>query len=237
MAPRIGGKGALDLIRLGIVDDHPAFRLGLRAIFDRQRDLKVIWDLGSAARLLATVDASPVDVVLMDLDLGSGEDGLVATRALTRAHPEIRVAIITASLDSASKTASTAVGASGYLLKDLPVAELVSAVRKISTARPHRRGVQAHPRTTPAASNRPWSASRGLSNREQEVLTALSRGDTNREIARQLGVSITTVNKHVQMVLKKLHVKTRGQAVARLHAESTAHGAGEAEQDRPGSTR
>jgi DNA-binding NarL/FixJ family response regulator len=212
------------MIRVGIVDDHPVFRLGLRATFERQRDVKVVWDLGSAARLLATVAESPVDVVLMDLDLGPGVDGLVATKALKRTHPDIKVVIITASLDFASKKASTAVGASGYLAKDLPLADMVSAVRTISAARPARRAVQVHPRVTPPASIRPWSAARGLSKREQEVLTRLSRGDTNRDIAAQFGVSVTTVNKHVQMVLKKLHVRTRGQAVARMHEESAAHG-------------
>ena len=223
------GKGALDVIRVGIVDDHPVFRLGLRATFERQRDLKVVWDLGSAARLLATVAESPVDVVLMDLDLGTGADGLVATRALRKTYPDIKVVIITASFDLASKTASAAVGASGYLAKDLPVADMVSAVRTISTARPVRRAAQMHPRVTPPAAIRPWSAARGLSKREQEVLTGLSRGDTNRDIAAQFGVSVTTVNKHVHMVLKKLHVRTRGQAVARMHAESVTHGILEAD--------
>jgi DNA-binding NarL/FixJ family response regulator len=219
LAPAYVRKGGLDLIRVGIVDDHPVFRLGLRTTFERQRDMKVVWDLGSAATVLETVAQTPVDIVLMDLDLGPSLDGLAATRMIRKAHPDIRVVIITASLDRTSIAASRAAGASGFLAKDLPPAELVSAVRTLSSHRTVRRPVGDQP-----AGTRTWSMTRGLTKREQEVLAALNRGHTNREIASQFGVSVTTVNKHVQQVLNKLHVRNRGQAVARMHAESGTRG-------------
>jgi DNA-binding NarL/FixJ family response regulator len=210
--------GGIELIRLGIVDDHPAFRLGLRVMLERQKDMRVAWDLGSATKLLDTLASTPVDVVLMDLDLGQEPDGLAATRALKHAHPRIRVIVITASLDSETVGAARRAGANGYLAKDLPVADLLVAVRKL--AAPVGSRTVTGDRLSAAGTGRSSPTLGGLTKREQEVLAELKRGRTNREIALRLGVSVTTVNKHVQQVLKKLHVRNRGQAVARLHGES-----------------
>ena len=200
------------------MDDHPVFRLGLRAMFERQRDVRVIWDLDSATRLLETVADAPVDVVLMDLDLGPNQDGLSATRIVRKAHPETQVVILTASLDPASVAASRAAGASGYLAKDVAVTDMVSAVRTLFARRPTRATSVNQLAARVTAGGWTLSATGGLTRRQQEVLAALNRGHTNREIASQLGVSVTTVNKHVQQVLKKLHVRNRVQAVTRMHA-------------------
>jgi DNA-binding NarL/FixJ family response regulator len=229
LAPFLSQKGGFQLIRIGIVDDHPVFRLGLRGTFERQRDIKVVWDLGDATNVLETLAAAPVDVVLMDLDLGPGPDGLTATRAVKRAHPEVRVIVLTASLDTANVSASRVAGASGYLAKDLPVADMLAAVRKLATPGAVRLVLGDHIGATPLNGHRALPGLDGLTRREEEVLAELKRGRTNREIATRLGVSVTTVNKHVQQVLKKLQVKNRGQAVARLHAVSTPrvfHGPG-----------
>jgi DNA-binding NarL/FixJ family response regulator len=205
------------------VDDHPVFRLGLRGTFERQRDIKVVWDLGEATNVLQTLASAPVDVILMDLDLGPGPDGLTATRAVKRAHPEVRVIVLTASMDTGNVSASRVAGASGYLAKDLPVADMLIAVRKLATPGAIRLVLGDHISATPTNGHSTWSGLDGLTRREQEVLAELKRGRTNRDIATRLGVSVTTVNKHVQQVLKKLNVKNRGQAVARLHAASTPH--------------
>jgi DNA-binding NarL/FixJ family response regulator len=208
------------------VDDHPVFRLGLRSSFEKQNDLKVLWDLGSPDRLLEMLAAQPVDVVLMDLDLGQDDDGLAATRALKKANADVRVVVITASLDSETVGAARRAGASGYLAKDLPVADMVAAVRRLAEPGANRTvfsdylGANGAAGANGANGGRTWSSIPGLTKREREVLAELKRGRTNREIASRLGVSVTTVNKHVQQVLKKLHVRNRGQAVARLHPES-----------------
>jgi DNA-binding NarL/FixJ family response regulator len=175
-----------------------------------------VWDLGGATNLLETLADAPVDVVLMDLNLGPNQDGLSAIRVLRQAKPQLRVVVITASMDTETVAASRRAGASGYLAKDLPVADLVAAVRQLA-APGAKRTVFGHYLT--AGAGRTWSGLRGLTKREHEVLAELNRGRTNREIALRLGVSVTTINKHVQQVLKKLHVRNRGQAVARLHAE------------------
>jgi DNA-binding NarL/FixJ family response regulator len=206
-------------IRLGIVDDHPVFRLGLARTLEREVDMKVVWELGATTELIQSARSSPVDVVLMDLNLGPGQDSLAATQALIQRHPAVKVIVISALLDPEAASAAKSAGASGYIPKDLPVSETVAAIRAILAKRT---GVFVFadflaPRN---GTNPPTTSSHGLTRREQEVLNELRRGRSNREIASKLGVSTPTVNKHVQHVLKKLRVTSRSQAVARLHAES-----------------
>jgi DNA-binding NarL/FixJ family response regulator len=206
-------------IRLGIVDDHPVFRLGLRLLFEREAELEVAWDLASASELMATLASSPVDVVLMDLNLGPEEDSLAATRAVVERHPGVKVVFISASLDGDAAAAARVAGAVGYLPKDLSVRDMIGAIRGLAAKDMGEIvfGDFLIPRT--GASSKNAIARHGLTRREQEVLVELRRGRTNREIALKLGVSIATVNKHVQQVLKKLHVRNRGQAVARLYGD------------------
>lgn len=206
-------------IRLGIVDDHPVFRLGLARTLEREVDMKVVWELGATTELIQSARSFPVDVVLMDLNLGPGQDSLAATQALLQRHPAVKVIVISALLDPEAASAAKSAGASGYIPKDLPVSETVAAIRAILAKRT---GVFVFadflaPRN---GTNRAPTSSHGLTRREQEVLNELRRGRTNREIASKLGVSTPTVNKHVQHVLKKLRVTSRSQAVARLHAEA-----------------
>ena len=208
------------MIRLGIVDDHPVFRVGLKGVFEREEDLVVVWDLGSVWELPQLLASRPVDVVLMDLNLGPDQDALAATRAVREGHADVKVIVISASLDWEAVAASRQAGASGYLPKDLAVADMVAAIRGLV------RPVIGRPAFSDPLSTRPRNipghrfSGHGLTKREQEVLAELQGGRTNRQIASRLGVSITTVNKHVQQVLKKLQVRTRAQAVARLHAEA-----------------
>ncbi len=216
---RSEGKGRL--IRLGIVDDHPVFRLGLIRAFERERDLVVVWELSGLTELPAMLESYPVDIVLMDLNLGPDQDALAATTAIRKKYESVNVIVVSASLDWEAATAARVSGASGYLPKDLSIADMVEAIRELASPN------FGKPKFTDLLEARPngrspmlnlWLA---LSKREQEVLAELRRGRTNREIAARLGVSITTVNKHVQQVLKKLHVRTRSQAIAMVAAESS----------------
>lgn len=209
------------MIRLGIVDDHPVFRLGLIRSFERERDLAVVWELGGTTEVFQTLVAKPVDVVLMDLYLGPNEDALGAVRAIRERYDWVKVIVLSASLEWESAAAARTAGAAGYLPKDLSIADMVAAIRGLASHKKSRLDfddlLAARP---PAAGESATSMRHGLTKREREVLGELRRGHTNREIATHLGVSITTVNKHVQQVLKKLHVRTRAQAVALMHAES-----------------
>lgn len=204
------------MIRLGVVDDHPTFRVGLRRLLEQETELTVAWDMGSLSEMDAAMAGNPVDAVLMDLSLGPDEDSLAAIRRLVDKKAGIRVIVISASFDPDAVTAARQAGALGYLPKDLPAADMVAAVKTLALEQ-NNKGAFADfafgRKSTPHSSY-------GLTKRELEVVFHLRHGRTNREIALDLGVSVTTVNKHVQQVLKKLHVRNRAQALARLHHEA-----------------
>jgi len=209
------------LIRLGIVDDHPVFRLGLARAFERERDLTVLWDVGGVTDLDKMLETCLVDVVLMDLNLGLDQDALAATTAIRNRYDTVKVIVISGSLDWEAASAARAAGASGYLPKDLDVGDIVAAIRGLSSPSFGRRSFsdlltarRGRDANFPPVRN-------GLTVREQEVLAELRRGRTNKEIAKRLGVSLPTINKHVQQVLKKFHVRTRAQAVAIVDAAAS----------------
>jgi DNA-binding NarL/FixJ family response regulator len=198
-------------IRIGIVDDHPVFRLGLKRALERESDLEIPWELGSAANLDAVMRKSPVDVILMDVYMGSGKDGMAATREVREKWPEVKVAVISASLDVRVAPASKRAGADIFLAKAMPVAEMVKSIRHLAVGNSTRsRGGARSARSVDGASRRVG----GLSPRERQVLDHLRLGRTNREIATRLNISIGTVNKHVHEVLTVLKVRNRTQAVA-----------------------
>ncbi len=217
-------KGAR-LIRIGVVDDHPVFRLGLIRTLEREADLVIAWELGSVLDLHATMEMSLVDVVLMDLNLGPNEDALSATTEIRQRYDSVKVIVISASLDWEAASAARVAGASAFLPKDLAIVDMVAAIRALSSPN-FGRWAFTDMLEHRAGNGRVTALRRGLSRREQEVLSELRRGRTNREIALRLGVSITTINKHVQQVLKKLHVRTRAQAVAMVDAEATGRSYG-----------
>ena len=205
------GRGPL--IRLGIVDDHPVFRLGLVRLFEREGDLATQWELGSLERLDDMLAQLPVDVVLMDLSLGPEQDALAATKSIRERYEDVKVIVISGSLDFEWASASRAAGAHGYLPKDLPVSDMLAAIRGLASPVFGRSAFSDLLTERPERSRHRTSIVQSLTPREQEVLAELRRGRTNKEIAARFGVSITTINKHVQQVLKKLQVRTRAQAV------------------------
>jgi DNA-binding NarL/FixJ family response regulator len=188
-------------IRIGIVDDHPLFRAGLRRLLERSADMSVEWELGDSAGMEAAFARSPVDVVLMDVELGKGTSGLEATRVAVTRWPDLKVIVLSGSLDPETPRWALERGAAGFLAKDMAIPEMISSIRELAAGGSRR-------------SFRGPRDSFRLSLRENQVLKEIRRGRTNREIATSLGVSISTVNKHVQRVLKKLNVRNRAQAAA-----------------------
>jgi two-component system NarL family response regulator len=148
------------------------------------------------------VERHPVDVVLMDVQLGPGPGGLEATSALMAKWPSLTVIVLSGSLDPMTREQASAAGAAGFLSKDVNASELISSVRRFANGEA-------------TLSKRPDDGQLVLSKRERQVLAEVRRGRTNREIAKTLGVSTTTVNKHVQQILKKLRVTNRVQAAGR----------------------
>lgn len=195
------------------------FRLGLIRSFERESDLTVLWELPGLNELYNMLEKLPVDVVLMDLSLGPDQDALGATTTIRERYEAVKVIIISASLDWEAASAARAAGASGYLPKDLSVADIVATIRGLASPNFGRYSFNDLLQAQSRLGRAPLAWQNALSKREQQVLSELRRGRSNREIATQLGVSVTTINKHVQQVLKKLHVRTRSQAVAMVTAE------------------
>ena len=208
------------VIQIGVVDDHPVFREGLRRSFEREADLAVAWEIGSASELLSSMADRPVEILLIDLNLGAGQDSLASIRTAVDKYPKLKVVVISASLDSDGPAAARAAGAHGYVPKDLSVAELVSAVRRLAVTDPADIVFADFLSQRYAAGKSASAVTSGLTKRQREVLTELRRARTNREIAARLGISVTTVNKHVQQVLQKLKVRNRAQAIALVNAEA-----------------
>ncbi len=202
-------------IRIGIVDDHPVFRLGLKRALERESDIDITWEMGSVTGLDSVMGKTPVDVILMDVYIGPGIDGMAATRLVVEKWPDVRVAVISASVDARVGPASKRAGAHTFIPKAMPVSEMVSAIRRLAAASAALPANGARPRRASG----PKSRIGGLSPRQRQVLEQIRIGRTNREIAARLSISIATVNKHVHEVLTVLKVRNRTQAAAAIEQE------------------
>ncbi|GIH61733.1 DNA-binding response regulator [Microbispora siamensis] len=194
-----------DPLKLMIVDDHPVVRDGLRGMFDRVADIEVVAEASDGFEALAMARRARPHVVLMDLRM-PGLDGVGAIQRLRADHPEIKVVVLTTYDTDADVARAMAAGVAGYLLKDAPREELHRAVRTAAAG-----GAVLAPSVASALMSRP--AAQEPSPRELEVLRLVARGSANKEIARALLISETTVKTHLKHVFAKLNVDSRAAAV------------------------
>ena len=202
-------------VRLAIVDDHEVFRMGLRNLLARAPRLEVVWDTASAHDAFERLQQEPVDAVLMDINLGGGVDGVQATDRMLGAWPGLKVILISGLADERRLVEAREAGAAGFLPKELGADEMVESILLMvagdmpspGDAIPSRGQI-----TGPVTGGRPLNAFETLSPRELEVLGEVRWARTNREIAERLGVSTTTVNKHVHQILRKLGLRNRAEA-------------------------
>jgi len=196
-------------VRVLVVDDHPVVRAGLRALLAVDARVDVVGEAASGEEALVVARARRPDVVLMDLQLGAGLDGVAATRAL-RADPDgPRVLILTTYDTDADIVRAVEAGAAGYLLKDTPPATLVAAVERAA-----RGETVLAPRAAAVLVGHMRDPRPALSDREAQVLARVAAGHSNREIARELLISEATVKTHLVHVFDKLGVDSRTAAVA-----------------------
>jgi len=205
-----------------LVDDEPLLRLGFRMVLESHPDLTVLAEAADGAAAVARTAELDPDVVLMDIRM-PGVDGIEATRQIVRDHPRSKVLILTTfDLDEFAFT-SLKVGASGFLLKNVPPEHLIAAIRAVvagdAVVAPSvtRRLLDTLAEHLPDLSGRPEPDSDArlsrLTGREVEVLVQLADGLSNAEIAAALGVSEATVKTHVGRLLNKLELRDRVQVV------------------------
>lgn len=200
-------------IRVLVVDDHPIFRDGLVAVFGAVADMTVVGAVGDGAEAIAEVGRTPVDVVLMDLNLPR-VSGVAATAAITARPDAPAVLALTMVDDDDTVLAAVRAGARGYVLKGAPGDEIAAAVRTVAAGGAvFGAGVAA--RVLAATSGAPDPAAgswEGLTDRERDVLGLLAQGASNAQIARRLDLSLKTVQNYVSRILDKLQVADRTQA-------------------------
>lgn len=192
--------------RILIADDHAVVRMGLAALFRAKGDLDVIGQARDGEQAVAEAVRLRPDVVVMDLMMPK-LDGADATRRLHEAMPSIPVLILTSFTTSDGIARALAAGAAGAVLKSAENAELVAAIREVANGRRYLSPeIKTLMNTDPPIDD--------LTERQSEVLHSLTRGLTNRDIARQFGLSVRSVEEHVNHILEKIGAANRAEAVA-----------------------
>ncbi|MDQ7908615.1 response regulator transcription factor [Phytohabitans sp. ZYX-F-186] len=205
-------------VRILLADDQPLLRTGFRMVLGAEDDLDIVGEAGDGAEAVDLARRLLPDVVLMDIRMPR-LDGVAATRAIVDARLPVRVLILTTfDLDEYVVGALRA-GASGFLAKDVPAEDLVTAIRTVAAGeavvapRILKRLLDRFADHLPDPSSTPPKALDSLTDREREVLVQVARGLSNAEIAGALSVSETTIKTHVGHVLTKLGLRDRVQAV------------------------
>ncbi|MEW2631973.1 response regulator transcription factor [Streptomyces sp. NPDC048389] len=195
-------------VRILLCDDHAVVRAGLLALIGSEADIEVVGEAGSGEEAVAMAAKLQPDVVLVDLQLGAGIDGVEATRRI--ASPDVHVLVLTTYDTDADITRAIEAGATGYLLKAERPEELFAAIRAASQGRT----ALSAPVASRVMDRMRGAAGPSLTDRERDILGQLAHGLGNREIARALFISEATVKTHLGRIYAKLGVDTRAGAVA-----------------------
>lgn len=218
-----GGRGP-EPIRTLIVDDHALFRRGLEIVLVTEPDIEVVGQASDGAEAVQKAGEQLPDVVLMDVRMPRSS-GIQACRQIKEIAPSAKIVILTMSDEEEDLFEAIRAGASGYLLKDIPLDEVAEAVRAVHGGqslispsmagklltefavlanREREDGQDARPEQVPAPK---------LTDREMQVLKLVARGMNNRDIAKELFISDNTVKNHVRNILEKLQIHSRMEAV------------------------
>jgi DNA-binding NarL/FixJ family response regulator len=193
-------------VHIMLVDDHPLVRDGLRARLEAVPHFRVVAEAGSGLEALSIVDTAQVDLVLMDITMRDGS-GIEATAKLGRSHPEIGVLILSMHDKLEYVSQAMQAGARGYVLKDAPGKDIVLAIDTVMAG-----GIYY---SAPVARQlaRPSTPDNQLTSREQEVLRHLANGESNKQIARALDLSVRTVETHRLNIKRKLGIEGQAELI------------------------
>jgi two-component system NarL family response regulator len=214
------GEERQEPIRVLIADDHALFRRGLEMVLDEEDDIDLVGQASDGTEAVAVAGESLPDVVLMDIRMPK-ISGIEACRATKEVAPSAKIVMLTISDEEEDLFEAIRAGASGYLLKDIPLDEVADAVRAVyggqSLINPSmagklltefatlaKRDDEERPQEVPAPR---------LTEREMQVLKLVARGMNNRDIAKELFISENTVKNHVRNILEKLQIHSRMEAV------------------------
>lgn len=205
-------------ITVAVVDDSPDLREQIAGYLDSTGGFRCVDACATAEEAMSRLPAAHADVVLMDINLGStGVDGIECSRQLKALIPGVQILMLTVFEDTEKIFRALAAGASGYILKRMPPAQLAEAIREVvaggapMSAPIARKVVQSFQRAQPHP-----DSNAELSQREREVLEGLAQGLAYKQISSQLEVSIHTVRNYIRRIYEKLHVRSRTEAVAKF---------------------
>jgi two-component system NarL family response regulator len=209
-----------DPIRTIIVDDHALFRRGLEMVLASEPDIELVGQASDGAEAVEKAAESLPDIVLMDIRMPRS-NGIEACRAMKEAAPSAKIIILTISDEEEDLFEAIRAGASGYLLKDIPLDEVADTVRAVhggqSLINPSMAGKLLTEFATLARRDDGERAQEvpapRLTEREMQVLKLVARGMNNRDIAKELFISENTVKNHVRNILEKLQIHSRMEAV------------------------
>lgn len=200
------------MTRVLVVDDHAVVRAGLKLLLDREDDIEVVGEAGSADEAVRAARQLEPDVVLLDVVM-PGRSGIEAAPELLAAAPAARLLVLSMQDDPTYVREAFAAGAMGYVLKEAADAEVVTAVREVAAG-----GRYVHPAlgarlAAAEAEAKARAEADPLSDREREVLRLLALGHTNQEIAKMLYISVRTAETHRAHIMQKLRLSTRAELV------------------------
>ena len=200
-------------IRVVLVDDHAVVRSGLRLVLEREDDIQVVGEAGSADEGVRVARLEKPDVVLLDVVMPGGRSGIEAAGDVIEASGGGKVLVLSMQDDPSYVREAFGSGASGYLLKEAADVEVVQAIREVAAGNRY-----VHPALGARLAQAEVDAARKaaddpLSEREREVLRLLALGHTNQEIAKQLFISVRTAETHRAHIMQKLGLGTRAELV------------------------